>query len=96
VDAYITRTSVALPNKAVENDQVEAILGQVGERPSRARRVVLRNNGIRQRYYVIDPGTGLATPTPASPPRRFVASPTKISRWRTSLSWPAAPPTLTS
>jgi len=66
VDAYITRTAVALPNKAVENDQVEAILGQVGERPSRARRVVLRNNGIRQRYYVIDPGTGLATHTNAS------------------------------
>jgi 3-oxoacyl-[acyl-carrier-protein] synthase-3 len=66
VDAYLTRTAVALPNKAVENDQVEAILGQVGERPSRARRVVLRNNGIRQRYYVIDPGTGLATHTNAS------------------------------
>ena len=65
-DAYITRTSVALPNQAVENDQVEAILGQVGERPSRARRVVQRNNGIRRRYYVIDPGTGLATHSNAS------------------------------
>src|ERR1043165_2877562 len=65
-DAYITRTSVALPNNAVENDQVEAILGQVGERPSRARRVVQRNNGIRRRYYVIDPGTGLATHSNAS------------------------------
>jgi len=66
VDAYITRTAVALPNKPVANDQIEAILGQVGDRPSRARRVVLRNNGIRQRYYVIDPGTGLATHTNAS------------------------------
>jgi 3-oxoacyl-[acyl-carrier-protein] synthase-3 len=65
-DAYITRTSVSLPNQAVENDQVEAILGQVGERPSRARRVVQRNNGIRRRYYVIDPGTGLATHSNAS------------------------------
>ena len=65
-DAYITRTSIALPNSAVENDQVEAILGQVGERPSRARRVVQRNNGIRRRYYVIDPGTGLATHSNAS------------------------------
>jgi len=56
--AYITRTSVSLPNSPVENDQVEAILGQVGARPSRVRRIVQRNNGIRLRYYVIDPSTG--------------------------------------
>jgi 3-oxoacyl-[acyl-carrier-protein] synthase-3 len=66
VDAYITRTSVLLPNQPVENDQVETVLGQVGDRPSRARRIVLRNNGIRKRYYVIDPGTGLATHSNAS------------------------------
>lgn len=56
--AYITRSSVFLPNAPVENDRVEAILGQVGARPSRARRIVQRNNGIRRRYYVIDPATG--------------------------------------
>jgi len=57
--AYITRSSVCLPNPPVENDQVETILGQVGERPSRARRVVQRNNGIRRRHYVIrGQGTG--------------------------------------
>jgi 3-oxoacyl-[acyl-carrier-protein] synthase III len=55
---YITRSAAALPNAPVENDAVEAILGQVGERPSRARRVVQRNNGIRQRYYAIDAATG--------------------------------------
>jgi hypothetical protein len=42
---YITRTSSALPNAPVENDLVEAVLGQVGERPSRARRIVQRNHG---------------------------------------------------
>lgn len=56
--AYVTRTSVSLPNAPVENDQVEAILGQVGARPSRVRRIVQRSNGIRRRYYVIDPATG--------------------------------------
>ncbi len=56
--AYITRSSVCLPNAPVENDQVEAILGRVGTRPSRARRIVQRSNGIRRRYYVIDPATG--------------------------------------
>ncbi|HYQ93240.1 MAG TPA: hypothetical protein VEP70_00230, partial [Burkholderiales bacterium] len=64
--AYITRSSVCLPNAPVENDQVEAILGQVGERPSRARRVVQRSNGIRRRYYVIDPVTGNPNYTNAS------------------------------
>lgn len=64
--AYITRSSVCLPNAPVENDQVEAILGQVGERPSRARRVIQRSNGIRRRYYVIDPATGKPNYTNAS------------------------------
>ena len=64
--AYITRSAVCLPNPPVENDQVETILGQVGERPSRARRVVQRSNGIRRRYYVIDPATGKPNYTNAS------------------------------
>jgi 3-oxoacyl-[acyl-carrier-protein] synthase-3 len=63
---YITRTSVALPNEPVENELVEAVLGQVGERPSRARRIVQRNNGIKRRHYVIDPKTGAPTHTNAS------------------------------
>jgi 3-oxoacyl-[acyl-carrier-protein] synthase-3 len=64
--AYITRTSVFLPNPPVENDMVEAILGQVGQRPSRVRRVVQRSNGIRRRHYAIDPATGKPTHTNAS------------------------------
>jgi 3-oxoacyl-[acyl-carrier-protein] synthase-3 len=64
--AYITRSSACLPNPPVENDQVETILGQVGERPSRARRLVQRSNGIRRRYYVIDPATGKPNYTNAS------------------------------
>ena len=63
---YITRTSSALPNSPVENDLVEAVLGQVGERPSRARRIVQRNNGIKRRHYVIDPKTGEPTHTNAT------------------------------
>ena len=64
--AYITRSAICLPNAPVENDEVESILGQVGERPSRARRIVQRNNGIRRRYYAIDPGTGQAKYTNAA------------------------------
>jgi len=63
---YITRSASCLPNAPVENDAVEAILGQVGPRPSRARRVVQRSNGIRRRYYAIDPATGRPTHSNAS------------------------------
>lgn len=64
--AYITRTAARLPNAPVANDDTESILGQVGGRPSRARRIVQRSNGIRRRYYVIDPATGEPNYTNAS------------------------------
>ena len=56
--AYITRIAAFLPGEPVGNDDMESVLGQVGGRPSRARRLVLRRNGIKQRYYVLDPQTG--------------------------------------
>ncbi|RIX49461.1 MAG: StlD/DarB family beta-ketosynthase [Rhodocyclales bacterium GT-UBC] len=58
---YITGTSAFLPNAPVSNDNIENVLGMVGGKPSRARRIVLRNNGIRERYYAIDPASGKAT-----------------------------------
>jgi len=54
---YITKASSFLPNEPVGNDDMERILGQVGQRPSRARKTVLRSNKIVSRYYAIDPGT---------------------------------------
>jgi 3-oxoacyl-[acyl-carrier-protein] synthase-3 len=58
MSVYITNTAAFLPNKPVANDRIESVLGMVGGRPSRARRLVLRSNGIKQRYYAIDPATG--------------------------------------
>ncbi|HTP39222.1 MAG TPA: beta-ketoacyl-ACP synthase III [Steroidobacteraceae bacterium] len=55
--AYITGTSAFLPNAPVANDQMERILGQLGDKPSRARPTVLRSNGIQTRHYCIDPVT---------------------------------------
>jgi len=62
---YINGTSVFLPNAPVGNDDIESVLGMVGGKPSRARRIVLRNNGIQTRHYAIDPRTGEATHTNA-------------------------------
>lgn len=56
-NVYITNLSACLPNPPVSNDEMERVLGQVGERPSRARRTVVRSNGIKKRYYAIDPMT---------------------------------------
>jgi 3-oxoacyl-[acyl-carrier-protein] synthase III len=63
--AYITAMGKFLPNVAVDNDAIESVLGMVNGRPSRARRITLRNNGILSRHYAIDPRTGLQTHTNA-------------------------------
>jgi 3-oxoacyl-[acyl-carrier-protein] synthase-3 len=65
-EVYITGTAAHLPNAPVGNDDMERILGQLGERPSRARRTVLRSNGIETRHYCIDPVTLKPTHTNAS------------------------------
>ncbi|KAB7624163.1 beta-ketoacyl-ACP synthase III [Alkalilimnicola sp. S0819] len=56
--SYITRISAFLPGEPIDNDTMESVLGLVGGKPSRARKVVLRSNGIQTRHYVIDPATG--------------------------------------
>lgn len=58
---YIQRMGATLPGPPVANKDMEDRLGQVGDKPSRERRLVLRSNGIRQRHYAIDPETGDAT-----------------------------------
>lgn len=59
--AYITNTASFLPNAPVSNDDMERILGTVRGKASRARRTVLRSNGITERYYAIDPDSGRNT-----------------------------------
>jgi 3-oxoacyl-[acyl-carrier-protein] synthase III len=61
-DVYITRTSKFLPNKPVLNDEMEDYLGMIHGKPSKSRKIVLRNNGIQCRYYAIDKN-GKATHT---------------------------------
>jgi 3-oxoacyl-[acyl-carrier-protein] synthase-3 len=53
---YITRLSKFLPNDPVGNDDMEKVLGMVNNKPSRARSIVLRNNGIKTRYYAFKDG----------------------------------------
>jgi 3-oxoacyl-[acyl-carrier-protein] synthase-3 len=65
MEAYITDLAAFLPNGPVDNDRMEGVLGIVGKAPSRTRALILRKNRIRQRYYAIDPATGIQTHTNA-------------------------------
>lgn len=58
---YLTHSAIALPNEPVDNEAMEAVLGQVAGAPSRARRTILRSNGIKRRFYAVDPHSGKAT-----------------------------------
>ena len=51
---YINKIAKFLPNEPISNNEMELVLGKIGGKPSRARRIILRSNGIKQRYYVID------------------------------------------
>lgn len=61
MSVYITDVAMFLPNAAVGNEQMEEILGKISQLPSRTRRMILRNNKIEQRYYALDPVTGVTT-----------------------------------
>jgi 3-oxoacyl-[acyl-carrier-protein] synthase III len=56
-NVFITDIQSYLPNKPISNDEIESVLGLVNGKPSRAKSLVLRSNGIRTRYYVLDPAT---------------------------------------
>jgi 3-oxoacyl-[acyl-carrier-protein] synthase-3 len=65
MSVYITDLAIFLPNAPVSNEQMEDFLGMVNQLPSRTRKIILRNNGIKNRYYAIDPKTGEITHTNA-------------------------------
>lgn len=54
MEVFITKAAKFFPNEPVSNDDMESYLGMVDGKPSKARRVVLRRNGIKQRYYALD------------------------------------------
>lgn len=51
---YITKTSSFFPNEPVPSSDMEQYIGMIGGKPSRAKELILRNNGIKTRYYALD------------------------------------------
>lgn len=52
-EVYITNTSIFLPNEPVSSDEMEEYLGYINGKPSKSKKIVLRNNGIKTRYYAL-------------------------------------------
>lgn len=53
-NVFITQMAKFLPNKPVSNEQMENRLGCIGEKASRVKSIILRQNKIKERYYSID------------------------------------------
>ena len=65
MNAFITAVSAFLPGKPVGNEALDEYLGVVKKFSARTRQIILANNGIKTRYYAIDPETGETTHTNA-------------------------------
>jgi 3-oxoacyl-[acyl-carrier-protein] synthase III len=61
MEVYVNDMSMFLPNSAVNNDDIEEVLGKINGFPSRVKRLVLKNNGIKDRYYAVNRETGKLT-----------------------------------
>lgn len=62
---YITDVGAFMPGEPVSNERVEDVLGKIDNQPNRVKLFVLQNNGIKQRYYALDPVTHERTHTNA-------------------------------
>jgi 3-oxoacyl-[acyl-carrier-protein] synthase III len=51
---YINALGKFLPGSPISNDEMEDYLGYVGGKPSRLKSRILKQNGIKTRYYAID------------------------------------------
>ena len=60
-EVYINNVSAFFPNEPVENDDIENVLGMIDGKPSLVKKIVLRSNKIKTRYYAIDPKTNETT-----------------------------------
>ncbi len=53
-EVFINKVAKFLPNNPVNNDEMEKRLGLIGDKPSRAKSIILRQNKIKTRYYAIN------------------------------------------
>ncbi|AXK49055.1 beta-ketoacyl-ACP synthase III [Aliarcobacter trophiarum] len=56
-DVFINKIEKFMPNEPVFNDEIEDYLGYIGGKKSKARKIVLKSNGIKRRFYVLEKDT---------------------------------------
>lgn len=56
-NVYINNVQKYMPNEPVYNEDIEDYLGYIGGKRSKAKKIVLRSNGIKRRFYVLEKGT---------------------------------------
>lgn len=57
INVYINNIQKFMPNEPVENKDIEEYLGYIGGKKSKVKSIVLRSNGIKRRFYVLEKGT---------------------------------------
>lgn len=58
-DVFLTTTSSLFPNEPILNEEMEDYLGRINGKNSRCRSIVLRQNGIKCRYYALNKQQGI-------------------------------------
>ncbi|NMM47334.1 3-oxoacyl-[acyl-carrier-protein] synthase III C-terminal domain-containing protein [Marinigracilibium pacificum] len=53
-EVYITSAGKFLPNSPISNDEMEEYLGKINGNSSKIKEKILKQNGIKTRYYAID------------------------------------------
>ncbi len=53
-EVFINKVARFLPNNPVPSDEIEKSLGLIGDKSSRVKSIILRQNKIKTRYYAID------------------------------------------
>ncbi len=53
-EVFIIKVAKYLPNSPVDNSIMEKRLGLIGDKTSRVKEIILRQNQIKTRYYAID------------------------------------------
>ena len=57
INVYINNIQKFMPNEPVGNSDIEEYLGYIGGKKSKAKNIVLRSNGIKTRFYVMEKHT---------------------------------------
>lgn len=53
-EVYINDIQKFMPGKAVQNEEMEDYLGFVGGKKSKAKNIILKSNGIKSRFYILE------------------------------------------